>query len=376
MHIDSFTLRTIYDSRVNPTVEAEINGVTAAAPAGASTGTHEAACFVPEPLSEIRQEIATSVAEQDLSQAEYDTLLREIDGTDNFSNLGAVAIASSLAFAKAHGFDYGDTFPYPAGNLVGGGAHGGNTTIQEFLVIPTEADSIPDAMRVLSEAYHEFKEKHKQRIKGINDEGAYVTNMSDEETLDAVKKVADEVSAAVGIDAAATEYYNPTDEKYEYGGMNMTLNPQQQIKFMETLIDRYGLVYVEDPLHEDDVEGFAELTERTDTLVVGDDVFVTQQDRLQHGIDIDAGNGIIIKPNQVGTVTATKNTFDLARKNNYTPVVSHRSGETCDPVIADLSVAWGAPLIKAGIAGIRTTKNNQLLRLWDRNEGRMAELPA
>ncbi|MFB6076976.1 MAG: hypothetical protein ABEK12_02505, partial [Candidatus Nanohaloarchaea archaeon] len=125
--------------------------------------------------------------------------------------------------------------------------------------------------------------------------------------------------------------------------------------------------------HEDDFENLARLTDATGTLVVGDDSFVTQAERLQRAIDIGAGNALIVKPNQAGTVSATKETFDLAQENGYVPTISHRSGETCDPTIADLAVAWGAPLLKAGIAGIRTAKNNQLLRLWDKNPGEMAD---
>lgn len=375
MILQSFSLRTIYTSRVNPTVEAEINGVIAAAPSGASTGTHEAACFVPDDLDKVEQQIRDMVDDQDLTQEQFDGILQDVDGTDNFSSMGAAAIASSLAFRKARGFDHDDaTFPYPVGNLVGGGAHGGSTQIQEFLVIPTNADSVPDAMELLSDAYHEFKDRYKQRIRGVNDEGAYVTDLTDEETLDVVKTVADEYGMRVGIDAAATEYYNQEKEQYTYPEMGMALTTNQQVKFVETLVDRFGLLYVEDPLHEDEYEGFADLTSRVDdTLIVGDDLFVTQQDRLQHGIDLDAGNSLIVKPNQAGTITATTETLALARNHDYTPIVSHRSGETCDPVIADLAVAWNAPFIKSGISGIRTAKNNQLLRLWSRYGGEMAE---
>ncbi|MFB6076906.1 MAG: enolase, partial [Candidatus Nanohaloarchaea archaeon] len=139
MKIDTFDLRTIYNSRVSPTVEAEVNGHRAAAPSGASTGTHEALCFVPDDLAAIQSEMRDAVVGEDLTQAEFDRRLREVDGTDNFAEIGAVAIASSLAFATADGFDHGTTYPYPAGNLLGGGAHGGNTSIQEFLVVPRSA---------------------------------------------------------------------------------------------------------------------------------------------------------------------------------------------------------------------------------------------
>lgn len=373
MEIQDFQLRIIYNSRVQPTVEAAINGHTAAAPSGASTGSHEAHCHVPDNLSDIREQIVDDVVGQELTQAEFDAALRDIDNTDNFSNIGAAAIASSFAFMKAAGFDYGNRFPYPLGNLIGGGAHGGNTAIQEFLLLPSNASSIPEAMELLAEMYNLFKEKYKQRIKGINDEGAFVTNMDDEESLTTLKTVADEYGASIGVDIAATEFYE--DGTYEYPEMNMSLPGDQQLKFVENLIDRFGLAYVEDPFEEEDFERFAELRSRVqDTLIVGDDLFVTNLDRLAQGTAIDAGNAIIIKPNQIGTVTAAKQTLEQAVDNGYTPIVSHRSGETCDPILADLAVAWDAPIIKAGIAGIRTAKNNQLIRLWKGYGGEMAEI--
>jgi enolase len=231
-------------------------------------------------------------------------------------------------------------------------------------------------MQTLAAIYHDFQDRYSQRINGINDEGAYITNFTDEETIEAVQAVAGEHGAAVGIDAAATEFYNDTSERYEYPELDMAMPPKQQRKFMETLIDRYNLVYVEDPFHEEDFEQTAQLTANVqDCLIVGDDLFTTNVDRLQHGVNIDAGNGIIVKPNQVGTVSDTDDTLNLAEQHGYTPIMSHRSGETCDPAIADLAVAWETPFIKAGIAGIRTAKNNQLLRLWDRLDGEIANIP-
>jgi enolase len=377
MHIDRLQLRTIYNSRVNRTVEAVVNDGRAAAPRGASTGSHEAHCHVPDNLATVEQLLQDAAVGSDLSQQEFDQVLRSVDGTDSFQAIGAAAIAASLAFRKAAGSTYDDpVFPYPAGNLVGGGAHGGTTQIQEFLVIPTAANSIPAAMQTLADIYHDFRDRYGQRITGINDEGAYVTNMNDEQTLDAVSTVAADHGASVGIDAAATEFYDDDAAEYRYPELDLSMPPAQQRKFMATLIDRHDLVYVEDPFHEDDFEQTAQLTDAVqDCLVVGDDLFTTDTDRLQDGIAIGAGDAIIIKPNQVGTVSDTRATLELTQQHDYTPIISHRSGETCDPVIADLAVAWGTPLIKAGIAGIRTAKNNQLVRLWDRLDGAMADLP-
>lgn len=373
MHIESLDLRVIYNSRVKPTVEAEINGVTAAAPSGASTGTHEALCFVPEDIQAIEEELAARVEGEEFSQEEFDAELAEYDGTDNFAEIGAVAIASSFAFKKAAGMENDLVYPYPVGNLLGGGAHGGNTSIQEFLVIPTAAGSVPEAMEILSNVYHGFRDRHKRRITGTNDEGAYITKMGDEESLQAVTEVAEEHGARVGLDVAATEFYE--DGTYSYGALGEEMTPEEQVKFMERLVDTYDLLYLEDPFEEDDFEHLAELTDRvSDALIVGDDTFVTQVERLQRAVEIDAGNAIIVKPNQAGTVTAARETIELALENGYVPTVSHRSGETTDPVIADLALEWGAPLMKAGIGGIRTAKNNELLRQWDRHGGEMADL--
>lgn len=373
MEIQSFSLRTIYNSRVEETVEAEINGYRAAAPSGASTGTHEALCFVPDNLDEVQESIREAVVGREVSQEEFDVVLEELDGTGNFAEIGAVAIAASLAFWKASDRENGNRFPYPAGNLVGGGEHGGNTSIQEFLVIPTAASTVPEAMEILSSIYHEFGERHSRRITGINDEGAYITKMNDEKTLEAVKEVAEEHGASVGIDAAASEFYE--DGAYRYGAMGREMEPDQQLKFMEKLVERFDLVYVEDSFDEEDFDRLAELTERVHkTLVVGDDVFVTDAERLQRGAALDAGNALIVKPNQAGTVSRTRETLDVARQSGYVPVISHRSGETTDPAISDLALEEAAPLIKAGIAGIRTAKNNQLLRRWDREPGEMADI--
>ncbi|MDY6766111.1 MAG: enolase C-terminal domain-like protein [Candidatus Nanohaloarchaea archaeon] len=375
MHIDDFSLRIIYNSRVEPTVEATVNGVRAAAPSGASTGTHEALCFVPDNLAGIEQELQERLVGDSLSQAGFDAALEDVDGTDNFAEIGAVAIASSLAFWKANEPELGDTFPYPAGNLVGGGEHGGNTAIQEFLVIPSTASSVPEAMETLSNIYHAFGDRYSRRITGINDEGAYITGLNDEETLEAVVEVAEEHGASVGIDAAASEFYE--DGSYEYGAMGREFSPDEQLKFMEKLVERFDLAYVEDPFDEEDFERLAQLTDRvSDALVVGDDVFVTDSERLQRGAGIGAGNALIVKPNQAGTVSRAADTVETAQQHGYVPAVSHRSGETCDATIADLALAWGAPLLKAGIAGIRTAKNNQLLRRWDDAEGEMAQVDA
>lgn len=366
MDIDGLHLDRVIDSRTNPTVACTINGSTAMAPAGASAGSHEASCFVPDNLEEIEEELHVEIGHQDLDLDEFDALLQDLDGTHGFDRIGSVSIAASLAFKQASGFDRGSVFPYPLGNIVGGGEHGGNTAIQEFLVLPVEADSFPEAVRINSAIYQEMKERYENKILGMNDEGALVTRMDDEETLEKLSTVAEEHGARVGLDVAATELWDGS--VYRYPSMNMELPPREQLKFMQKLTEEYDLAYVEDPFHEDDFEHHQALRRETDTLVVGDDLFVTDADRLQRGIDEGAGNSIIIKPNQIGTVSATRRTVRLAQDNDYTPVLSHRSGETTDTSISDLALEWDVPILKAGVADIRIAKLNHLILAWNRME--------
>lgn len=364
MKIGSIELREIIDSRTNPTVEAEINGSYGKAPSGASTGTHEAKCFVPDHLEAREVELQEELEGEDLDQEEFDRRLREIDGTDDFSKLGAVSIAASFAFRNASGFEHGKKFPVPLGNVVGGGEHGGNTSIQEFMVVPVEASTFPEAVKTNAEIYRDLKQRYAARVKGMNDEGALITSMDDEETLKAVKKVADEHGARLGLDVAASEFYD--GEKYRVRSMNMENTPEQQLDFIQKLIDEFELAYVEDPFHEEDFRMHAKLTRKNpEVMICGDDLFATDRSRLQEGVENGACNSLIVKPNQAGTVTGASETVELAKENGYEPVVSHRSGETCDHTISDLALEWGCPYIKAGVADIRIAKLNRLIRLWD-----------
>jgi len=366
MKIEFLKLREIIDSRTNPTVEAEINGSLGRAPAGASTGRHEAEAFVPEHLDAAEKKMEQLVG-QDLTQEEFDQELREIDETEKFKELGSAAIAASFAFKNAQGFDHSNQFPLPLSNVIGGGEHGGNTSIQEFLVLPVNASSFREAVETNTEIYQELKERYKMKIKGMNDEGALITSMDDEQTLKALKKVADKYEARIGLDMAASEYYE--DGEYKISSMHQTLEGDDYLDFVQKLIDEFDLVYVEDPFDQDDFHYHAKLTSKNpEVLICGDDLFVTQEKRLQEGIEKRAGNSLIVKPNQVGTVTNARETVELAKENDYTPVISHRSGETCDATISDLALEWEIPVIKAGIADIRVAKLNQLIRHEDRQE--------
>lgn len=366
MKIEDFQLREIIDSRTNPTVEAEINGSLGKAPSGASTGKHEVNCTVPEHL-DATEELLGKLEGKDLSQEEFDEKLKELDDTDDFSRIGAASIAASFAFKQASGFDHKTYFPYPLSNVVGGGEHGGNTSIQEFLVVPVNAESFPEAVRTNTKIYQELQERYSRRIKGMNDEGALITSMDDEQTLKAVKKVADKYDARVGLDIAAGELYE--DGKYRIDSMRQDLSPEDMLDFVQKLIDEFDLLYVEDPFDQEDFRMHAKLTKKNpDVLVCGDDLFTTNHERLQEGIENGACNSLIVKPNQIGTVSDARETVELAKNEDYTPVISHRSGETCDPTISDLALEWQCPFIKAGIADIRIAKLNRLIRIWDKQE--------
>jgi enolase len=367
MKIEDIQLREIIDSRTKPTVEAEINGSYGKAPSGASTGRHEAKCHVPEHLEELEKLLKKKLKGRNLTQEEFDQILQEIDGSSDFSRLGAAAIASSFAFKNAAGFEHSKQFPLPLSNVIGGGEHGGNTSIQEFLVLPVNAETFPEALKTNTKIYQEIKHRYSQKIKGINDEGALITSMNDEKTLEALKKVADKHEARIGLDIAASEFYQ--NKKYKMTSMNQVNSPKEHLEYIQGLINRFNLVYVEDPFDQDDFKHHARLTAKNpDIMICGDDLFTTNKERLEKGITNQAANSLIIKPNQIGTVTEAKKTVDLAEEENYTPVISHRSGETIDSTISDLSLEWKCPVIKAGIADIRIAKLNKLTRLWDQAE--------
>ena len=259
-------------------------------------------------------------------------------------------------------------FPYPLGNVFGGGAHGGSTTIQEFLAIPIKAKSFPDAVGQNAELHHRLRDVLKKKIGfvGINDEGALSADIDDLKAFDIITNVAEDVGCRIGVDMAASEFFD--DNKYVYKSLKQKLGAGEQVDFVTDLVKTYKLVYVEDPLHEDDFDNTAELTKRvgSKTLVCGDDLFVTSVGRLSKGVECGAGNSLIVKPNQAGSVTRARNTVDLAFKNKYVPVVSHRSAETCDSTISRLAVEWGVPIIKAGVVDMRISKLNALITMWNR----------
>ena len=391
--ITEVRLRRILDSRGNPTVDAEIRTESGgfgrgAAPSGASTGEYEAIERPAEEAIAKAREVAVPRLEGQVyagDQRGVDSALRGADGTDDFSEIGAnSAVAISMAAAKAAadvlgaplyqhlgGAFRGRDFPTPLGNVIGGGEHAADAThIQEFLAAPVGAPSVSDAVFANADVHAEVGEILADR--GIpaakGDEGAWAPSIDDGEAFEimdeATSSVADDLGFEIGfgLDVAGAELYE--DGAYHYG--NDTRSPDEQIDYIAGLIDEYGLAYVEDPLDEDDYDGFAELTERAGdrTLVCGDDLFVTNTERLERGIESGAANSILIKPNQIGTLTDAFDAIELALRNGYDPVVSHRSGETEDTTIAHLAVAADTPFIKTGtVGGERTAKLNELIRI-------------
>ena len=392
MIIEDIILRRILDSRGNPTVEADVRTSSglgrAAAPAGASTGTHEVQAWpeggVTAAIELARQDVVPQLlglsAEE---QAQVDALLHEVDGTSNFSRIGGnLAVAISLATARAAAASQGVPLyryvagmgpyglPAPMGNVLGGGAHAvGGTDIQEFLVTSFD-DDVSRAIEANAAVHRAVGaalcERFPDTALGRGDEGAWIAPLENvaalELVVEAVQQVAGETGVDIrpGLDLAASEFYR--DGKYVYKDRSLT--PEEQLDFVVALIEDYGLHSVEDPLDQEDFESWAALTAKTDALVIGDDLYVTNVERLEKGLEMGATNAILIKPNQVGTLTDTLDTVSLAREAGLATVISHRSGETTDDAIAHLGVAFGCHAIKTGtVGGERIAKLNELVRI-------------
>ncbi|WP_225333860.1 phosphopyruvate hydratase [Halomicrobium urmianum] len=395
--ITDVRLRRVLDSRGNATVEADVLTESGGfgrgkAPSGASTGEYEAIELpAGEAIANAREDaIPRLVGEVHAgNQRDVDQALHAADGTDDFSGIGAnSAVAVSMAAAKAGadvlgaplyqhlgGTFRGNEFPTPLGNIIGGGEHAADAThIQEFLAAPVGAPSVEEAVFANAAVHQEVHDILQDRDlpSGKGDEGAWAPSIDDDEAFEimdeAVERVADEFGFAIqfGLDVAGAELYDEDEDGYVYG--ERVRSAEEQIDYIAEKVAEYDLVYVEDPLDEDDYEAFADLTDEVgdQTLICGDDLFVTNVERLQAGINAGAANSILIKPNQIGTLTDAVDAIELARDNGYASVVSHRSGETEDATIAHLAVATDAPFIKTGaVGGERTAKLNELIRIED-----------
>lgn len=411
--IERVRARQVLDSRGNPTVEAEVFTSTgfgrASVPSGASTGSHEAAELrdgggkwmgkgVTKAVGHVNDTIAPALEGRDASrQEEIDLLMADLDATPNKSNLGANAILSvSLAVARAAAASVGlplyrylggpssRVLPVPCLNVLNGGAHAANSVdIQEFMLVPAGLPSYGEALRAGVEVYHALKRVIAGRglTTNVGDEGGFAPDLAtNEAALDLLVEGIEEAGYELGkeialaLDVAATEIYR--EGRYELEGSE--LSSPEMIDFLADLVDRYPLVSVEDGMSEDDWEGWKELTKRIGSRVqlVGDDLFVTNEQILRKGINESAANAILIKVNQIGSVSETLHTMQLAQSAGFGRMISHRSGETEDTFISHLAVATNAGQIKTGAParGERTAKYNQILRIEERldSEARFA----
>ena len=410
--IVSIHARQILDSRGNPTVEADVtteNGVIgrAAVPSGASTGKHEAVelrdgdkdVYVGKGVLKAVNNVNTLISDElkGMSvneQALIDKAMIELDGTENKSKLGANAmLAVSMAVANAAAqennqmlFEYlGDDdltiLPIPMMNILNGGSHADNSIdFQEFMVMPVGADSFSDALRMGTEVFHNLKEvlKSKGFSTNVGDEGGFAPNIgSNVEAIEIVLQAIEKAGYKPGedmyiaMDAAASEFYNAEENVYHFHqSTGEKLTPSEMVSFWKDWSEKYPILSIEDGLDEDDWDGWKQLTEAIGEKVqlVGDDLFVTNVNRLSTGIEKGIANSILVKVNQIGTLTETIDAVKLAQDNSYTSVMSHRSGETEDTTIADLAVALSTGQIKTGSASRsdRMAKYNQLLRIEEK----------
>jgi len=401
--------REILDSRGNPTVEVDVileNGIMgrASVPSGASTGMYEACELrdadpsrylgkgVSQAVANVNGEIAAALSGKNvLEQAAIDCLLIELDGTPNKSRLGANAILGvSLACAKAAanalgislyryiGGDKGTTLPVPMMNILNGGAHAANNVdIQEFMIMPVSAPTWKEALRRCAEVFHTLKTVLKEQgipVTGVGDEGGYAPMLKKDE--DALALIVTSIEKAgyipgvdfmIAIDAASSEWYDKDTNAYHLPKAGKVLSRAQMVHLWQRLTEKYPIISLEDGMGETDWEGWAMLTKAIGDRVqlVGDDLFVTNTKRLEQGISQKIGNSILIKVNQIGTLTETLDAVRMATRAGYTAIISHRSGETEDTTIADIAVAVNAGQIKAGAPSRsdRVAKYNQLLRI-------------
>ena len=409
--------REILDSRGNPTVEADVlleSGAMgrAAVPSGASTGTREAlelrdqdpkrylgkGCL--NAVDHVNNEICQALLGVDATEQTFiDQLMCDLDGTENKGNLGANAIlAVSLAVARAAAEDSGlplyryiggsgpMSMPVPMMNVINGGAHANNSLdIQEFMIMPVGAPSFREALRYGTEVFHHLKKicNDKGFATTVGDEGGFAPNLgSHEEAIQLILQAISNAGYVAGedillaLDCAASEFFR--DEKYHLSAEGLALSPEQFINYLEGLANKYPIISIEDGMAEQDWDGWSLLTEKLGQKVqlVGDDLFVTNPIILAEGIERHLANSLLVKVNQIGTLTETLNAVDLARRNRYTCVMSHRSGETEDSTIADLAVATNCMQIKTGSLSRsdRLAKYNQLLRI-EEELGEMAYYP-
>jgi enolase len=410
--IEDLIARRIFNSRGEETIEVDVitsNGFgRASAPAGKSRGKNEVTYYpqggIDAALKKIDDLIAPELAGLNADfQEEIDNTLHEIDGTTNFKGIGgntayAISLANAEAAANSHGLllfhflggSTATTLPYPLGNTISGGQHarGKAPDIQEYLALPHGAETFLEAATANALIHRKIGEILKKKSTlfngGKSDEGAWIANIDNTDAFEVISKACEEVGneldfeCGFGIDVAASSLWKEKEEKYVYEREGKKRDSAEQLEFLFDLIEKYHLAFVEDPFHEEDYESFAELTKKAkNCLICGDDLFTTNNERLNHGIKLGAANAIIIKVNQIGTLTDALETIENAQRHGYTTVMSHRSGDTCDWHIAHLAVAFKCPIIKTGVVeGARIAKINELVRIehFLENRAKMADL--
>jgi enolase len=410
--IEDVIARKIFNNRGEETIEVDVITTTGfgrtSAPAGKSCGKAEVIYYPPggveQAIKKVDELIAPELAGLNADyQEEIDNTLHEIDGSTNFKVIGgntafAISIANAEAAANSHslllfqflGGSSANSLPYPLGNCISGGQHarGKSPDIQEFLALPYGAETFLEAATANAQIHKSvgdaLRKKDKLFTAGKSDEGAWIANIDSEDAFEIMAKACEEVGneldfeCSFGVDVASSSFWKEKDQKYDYVNEGKKRDTGEQLDYMRELIETYHLTYVEDPFHEEDFASFALLTKKVkNCLVCGDDLFTTNNDRLSQGVKIGAGNAIIIKVNQIGTLTDALETIQHAHSHGYATVVSHRSGDTCDWHIAHLAVAFNCPVIKTGVVeGSRIAKINELLRIehFLGNRAKMANL--
>jgi enolase len=410
--IEDLIARKIFNSRGEETIEVDVITTSgfgrASAPSGKSRGKAEVLYYpqggVDQALKKVDELIAPELVGLNSDfQEEIDNTLHEIDGTENFKIIGgntafAISIANAEAAATSHGLllfqflggNTANTLPYPLGNCISGGKHAGGKApdIQEYLALPHGAETFLEAATANTQIHRKTGEALKKKDKffngGKSSEGAWLASIGNIDAFEVISKACEEVGneldfeCGFGIDVAASSIWKEKEKKYIYESEGKKRDTEEQLEFLLDLIEKYHLAYVEDPFHEEDFESFAELTKKAkNCLICGDDLFTTNNERLSHGITLNAANAIIIKVNQIGTLTDASETIENAQRHGYTTVMSHRSGDTCDWHIAHLAVAFKCPIIKTGVVeGARIAKINELVRIehFLGNKAKMANL--
>ncbi len=391
--IRNIRMYPVFTSKGTPSVKVKIftdsGSYSASVPSGTSRGRHEAAELpVPKVMKFFSRVRPHFIGRDESNWESIDSTLERMDGTRDLSNMGEnMALAISLAAARAarkgelwklDGPRLSAAFPIPVGNVMGGGVHGGGADWQEFLLIPHRARNPYDAIRDLTSAWLSIAEvlREKKFLFGRNIENAWMARLDNEKTLELLSSHASDWGMKTGVDFAASGLWDGKAYKYRKAGKEF--RPGKHLEYIEEIAKSYKLYYLEDPLHEDDFKQHTVLTHSLGgkCLVVGDDLYCTDSERVGQGIRNKSTNGILVKPNQTGTLSRAREVVRMARKAGITIVPSHRSGETDDDWLADLAIAWEAPLIKAGVTGMDIPKLNRLIELWEEiPKTRMAQLP-